>query len=132
MFNARIPICEFDIHPPRLIELSVAHSTVVECRNSRENFESWTYGTGTPQYTAPRVRKSARPAEYTGESYQRVGLSRLMRVFSNAEQHRLTCQHHLPIVSESLQTIFEKKHCLLPYEVAVPSLTPQAIVDHIQ
>jgi len=32
MFNARIPICEFDIHPPRLIELSVAHSTVTECR----------------------------------------------------------------------------------------------------
>jgi len=55
-----------------------------------------------------------------------------MRVFSIAEQHRVTCQHHLPIVSESLQTIFEKKRWLSLYELAVPSLTPQAIVDHIQ
>lgn len=108
MFNVRIPICEFDIHPPRLIELSVAHSTVAECRISRENFESWSRSAGTPQYTAPPAGKSARRAEYTAESYQWVGLSRLMRVFSIAEQHRMTCQHHLPIVSDSLPTIFEK------------------------
>ena len=52
------------------------------------------YGQERSQYTAPAMGKSPSAADYAVESHQRVGLSRLMRVFSSQEQKRLTCQHH--------------------------------------
>lgn len=81
------------------------------CRLSKTQKSHWILGLGVPQYTAPEMLKSPYTREYATESYQWVGLSRLMRVFRSQEQKHSTCQHHIGLSVRKLCLFFLEFPC---------------------